>query len=65
MDMQFHTLKGEALDELWKHPLSYTLYLTAWAEIKANCKMFGGEDSVSYKIKKKHLIKAGKRYLRK
>lgn len=65
MDMNFHTFKGDDVDKLWDHHLSFTLYLTAWAEIKANCKMFGGEESVSFKIKKKHLIKAGKRFLKK
>lgn len=64
MDMDFHTMKSESVDKLWENELSSTLYLTAWAEIKANSTMFGGEDSVSFKIKKKHLIKAGKRILK-
>lgn len=64
-DMDFHTFKAEAIDNLWEDDLSSVLYLTAWAEIRANATMFGGEDSVSFKIKKKHLIKAGKRLLKK
>lgn len=62
-DMDFHTLKGEGLESLWKNELAPTLYFTAWAEIIANSKMFGGFDSTSFKIKKKKLIQAGKKYL--
>lgn len=64
MDMDFHTLKGEEIDELWKHELAPTLYFTAWAEIIANSEMFGGFESTSFKIKKKTLIKAGNRYIK-
>lgn len=62
MDMDFHTMKGCDLIELWKHPLAPSLYFTAWAEILANCKMFGGQDSTSFKIKKKQLINAAKKF---
>lgn len=62
MDMDFHTLKGDEIDELWKHELAPALYFTAWAEIIANGKMFGGFESTSFKIKKKCLIKAGNRF---
>jgi hypothetical protein len=61
MDMLFHTARGEDLVSLCKHPLAPTLYLTAWAEINANCSMFGGKESESYKIKKSRLLKAGKK----
>lgn len=60
MDMDFHTKSGEDLIDLWKSPLAPTLYFTAWAEIIANSSMFGGQDSTSFKIKKKRLIKAAK-----
>lgn len=56
-DMDFHTLKVEELIELSKSEYGFSLYLTAWAEILANCTMFGGMESVSFKIKKKKLIK--------
>lgn len=62
MDMLFHTGRGDEIVELWKHPLAPTLYLTAWAEIYANAEMFGGVESDSFKIKKKRLIQAGKKY---
>jgi hypothetical protein len=61
-DMEFHTLKGDDIVNLWKHPLAPSLYFTAWAEIIANCKMFGGQESTSFKIKKKALISAGKKF---
>jgi len=61
LDMGFHTYRDEQLIELCKNPLAPTLYFTAWAELEANASMFGGHDSDSYKIKKKRLIKAGKK----
>lgn len=57
-DMDFHVMKGDDISALWNTKHSSLLYLTAWAEILANCEMFGGIDSISYKIKRKHLIKA-------
>lgn len=58
-DMDFHTLKvsDEKVQELIKSEIGFSLYLTAWAEILANCQMFGGIESTSFKIKKKHLSK--------
>lgn len=60
-DMDFHTCRGGELDALCMHPHAASLYLTAWAEINANAKMFGGRDSESYKIKASRLKKAGKK----
>lgn len=65
-DMNFHILKSEALDS-WlnenklNEKLLASLYLTAWAELCANSILFGGEETNSFKIKKKQLIKAGKK----
>ena len=59
-DMDFHTMKGEELEQLCKSPFAPILYFTAWAEINANAEMFGGRDSTSYKIKAKKLLKATK-----
>ncbi len=61
-DMDFHTKPMEEIADLWKSPLAPTLYFTAWAEVIANSVMFGGFDSTSFKIKKKRLIQAGKKY---
>lgn len=62
-DMTFHLAKADEFDIIWNDPLAPTLYVTAWAEILANCTMFGGQDSTSFKIKKKKLIQAGKKFL--
>lgn len=62
-DMDFHTLRGEALDSLCQDPQAPALYLTAWAEVCANATMFGGLQSDSFKIKAKRLIQAGKKLL--
>lgn len=56
-DMDFHTMKTCDLNDLARHKYGFALYLTAWAELFANASMFGGVESVSYKIKKKKLIK--------
>lgn len=60
LDMQFHLMNAEDAKAFWPHPLAATLYVTAWAEIRANAAMFGGEDSVSYKMKRKRLERAGR-----
>lgn len=62
MDMDFHTKKGDDLVQLWKHELAPSLYITAWAELFANADMFGGASSTSFKIKKKQLMNALKKY---
>jgi hypothetical protein len=61
LDMGFHTYRDEQLIELCHNSLAPTLYFTAWGELEANAGMFGGHDSDSYKIKRKRLIKAGKK----
>ena len=60
-DMDFHTLRGDALYLLWTQPFASTLYLTAWAEVRANATMFGGFQSESYKIKRSRLLQAAKK----
>ena len=62
-DMDMHTLRGDELKIALQKPDSVSLLLTAWCEIHANCKMFGGTDSTSFKIKAKHLEKATKWWL--
>lgn len=59
-DMDFHTLKPNELKELAESKYGFSLYLTAWAELLANAQMFNGFDSVSFKIKRKHLVKCMK-----
>lgn len=60
-DMDFHIMRGEDLRVLWAQPLAATLYLTSWAEIRANAAMFGGFESESYKIKRSRLLRAAKK----
>jgi hypothetical protein len=65
-DMNYHTLKAEALDTWFKSHENNpkylcSLYLTAWSEIISNSKMFGGMNSTSYKIKRKALINSAKK----
>lgn len=60
LDMKFHLMNATEAADFWSHPLAPTLYVTAWAEIRANAEMFGGEDSTSFKIKRKKLERAGR-----
>lgn len=59
-DMDVHLLKDEGVSTFCQSPLAATLLLTGLAEIHANAAMFGGVDSVSFKIKHKHLSRRGK-----
>ena len=56
--MDFHTLKNNDLVPLVKSKYGFSLYLTAWAELLANSSLFGGFDSLSFKIKRNKLIQA-------
>ena len=60
LDMKFHLMNATEAADFWSHPLAPTLYVTAWAEIRANAEMFGGEGSTSFKIKRKKLERAGR-----
>lgn len=59
-DMDAHTLKAEGLEEFATRPTAATLLLTALAEVHANAEMFGGQESVSFKSKWKHLDRRGR-----
>lgn len=56
-DMDMHTLKLADVPAYKHLDIAPTLLLTAWAELTANANMFGGTDSISYKIKAKALTK--------
>lgn len=60
MDMVIHTMKADDIPEFIKRPEAISLLCTGLAEIHANAEMFGGIDSVSFKIKANHLEKRGK-----
>jgi hypothetical protein len=61
MDMDAHTVKGEAIDEFIQRPEAPSLLLTALAEIHSNASHLGKLDSDQFKIKWKQLDKIGKR----
>lgn len=56
LDMVMHTCKNDVLDTLSKQ-ISCTLIISALSELHSNANMFGGIESVSFKIKYKALEK--------
>lgn len=64
-DMCLHT---ETADEIkahnWDIKTAMTLFITSLAEIHSNAEMFGGIDSVSFKMKWKKLNKRGKMFMK-
>lgn len=63
MDMDIHVLKSEHVDEFAKRREAVTLLVSGLAEIHANSSMFGGIQSISFKIKQKHIKKRGEKIL--
>lgn len=62
-DMVLHTATAKELDDYlkcWSKQDAATLLLSAISEIHSNAAMFGGIDSLSFKIKWKRLRKRGK-----
>lgn len=59
-DMDIHLLKSDGVEEFSKNPYALTLLLTGLSELHSNAEMFGGIDSVSFKIKHKCLSQRGK-----
>ncbi|MBC8740392.1 hypothetical protein F6X40_27425 [Paraburkholderia sp. UCT31] len=62
-DMDFHLLGAEDVPAFAARPEAASLMLTAIAEIHANAEMFGGTCSTSFKMKRKHLERRGKKVL--
>lgn len=62
MDMDIHLLKADDCLEFFSRKEAATLLLTGLSEIHANAALFGGIDSVSFKIKWKQINKRGKRW---
>lgn len=62
-DMDIHLLKSNDVLEFSKNPYAIVLLLTGLAEIHSNAQMFGGFDSVSFKIKWKSINKRGKQII--
>lgn len=61
MDMDIHKLKVINVDEFIKRKECITLLLAGFSELHSNSKLFDGIQSVSFKIKYKHLDKIGKK----
>lgn len=59
-DMDFHRMKASDIESYQYMSIAAPLLLTAWAELNSNASMFGGIDSVSFKIKSKNLTKVTK-----
>lgn len=64
MDMDVHLLKDEGVAEFSQRPQARVLLLTALSEVHANASMFGGLESTSFKIKRKHVDKRGRAILK-
>lgn len=63
-DMVIHTASADQIDEflkVWSVEDACTLMVSALAEIHANAKMFGGYDSLSFKVKNTHAAKRSMR----
>jgi hypothetical protein len=63
-DMDIHVLKALEVENFAQRHTAATLLLTGLAEIHANAEMFGGIDSVSFKIKYKQINQRGKAIVR-
>ena len=62
-DMDIHLLKSDGVSDFCKNPYALTLLLTGLAELHSNAQMFGGTDSVSFKIKFKSINQRGKQII--
>ena len=63
MDMDVHLLKADGVHEFSMRKQAPTLLWTGLSELHANADMFGGIDSVGFKIKGKELNKRGRQVL--
>lgn len=64
MDMDIHTLRGDDIEEFANRKEAISLLITGLCEIHSNAEMFGGIESVGFKIKWKHLNKMGSRIMK-
>lgn len=64
MDMDVHLLKGTDVESFAQREEAASLLLAGLSEIHSNAEMFGGIDSVSFKMKWKHLNRRGKAILK-
>jgi hypothetical protein len=64
MDMDIHTIKDVDVEAFAARPEAATLMLVGLSEIHANASMFGGVESVSFKMKWKQIDKRGRAILK-
>ncbi len=64
MDMDVHLLRAAGVEEFSRRPQALTLLLTGLCELHSNARMFGGIESVGFKIKYKNLERFGARIVR-
>lgn len=64
MDMDVHTIKAVQVPKFASRPEAISLLLTGLAEVHSNAKMFGGVESISFKIKFSQIEKRGAAILR-
>ncbi len=64
-DMDIHLLKSDGVSDFCKIPNHLTLLITGLSEIHANSRMFGGMESINFKIKWKHISKKGNQIIKK
>ena len=64
MDMDIHLLKDVGVEEFASKPEAITLLLTGLCELHSNAEMFGGLESISFKIKYKQIKKRGSAILK-
>ena len=65
LDMMLHVETANQINEKeLSNKVLFTLLVTAFAELHSNANMFGGIDSLSFKIKYKKICKRGKMLMR-
>jgi hypothetical protein len=69
-DMDIHMIKAKDLDSFigitdLDNQIAISLLITGLAEIHANAEMFGGFDSISFKMKYKQIDSRGKQIIKK
>jgi len=64
--MQIHLMKAKDVDEFCEDPsIALTLLVVGLCEVHSNAEMFGGINSVSFKIKWKQINKRGNAIIKK
>jgi len=62
--MEIHTIKAKELSFFIKNKEAISLLITGLSEIHANAEMFGGIESINFKIKYKQIDSRGKQIIK-